>query len=334
MRDSNRTTIILSCLGAVIIGGGVAFFTLPKPQPVPSSPSLESQENTPRDDKVNPVEIALNGETSPDVNKRQSETECLGRCYEMSQLFADSLKIDDERFETLLGQMTEFAAYLETNEAARMEMLDLALTTPDGNKRALLMDAFSLLPVTQRDILGAALIESNQWRVRTDGVNLSTIGQDITADKANQLIDTLGNDDHPHVKTTILGILKNSDSLKGDQKMLDNLSIMLGTETYANVRSEVLLTKLALENDPINVMPDTLLALGSNDPEYQYTAIIALDRIYESNQMVNGTLDPIDHRTVERQLEELLDIEITAENKAYMTRLLHEADAFYERHFQ
>jgi len=333
MRIAGRTSTIIICLSAIVIGGGFAILTLPKSKPIAPQTQQDLQRNLPLDK----VETALNSlpQTESDTGTRasQSETTCLGRCFNISQRLTDNTVIEDEQFETLLGQMAEFAAYLETHDDARQDMLNLALTTPDGNKRALLIDAFSLLPLAQRDNLGQAFIESHHWRLRTDGVNLLTLDPNITSDKASELITTLETDPHPHVKTTILRGLKSAQTLKGDPTTLDHLSLIMRSETHSSVKSEILLTKLALEEDPLKVMPDTLLALNSGDPDFQYTALIALERMYETDHVTNGNLDQIDHRSIKQGLEALLEIEVTAENKSSMGRLLQEADAFYERHF-
>lgn len=329
MRKAGRTSTIVICLSAIVVGGSLALFTRPQSNPA----TQQTQQDTPPHTPTHQREITRNDLPPSGTNAPQSETSCLGRCLDISQHLTNSAVIEDERFETLFGQMAEFAAYLETNDRARLDMLNLALTTQDSNKRALLIDAFTLLPLAQRDILGQAFIESNHWRLRTDGVNLLTLDPNMTSDKVSDLINTLETDPHPHVKTTILKGLKSAKTLKGDLDTLDNLSLLLNSETHSTVKSEILLTKLALEDDPLNAMPEALLALSSGDPEFQYTALIALEHIYKTDHVTHGKLDQIDHRSIKRGLEALLKIEVTAENKSSVARLLKEADAFYERHF-
>ena len=151
--------------------------------------------------------------------------------------------------------------------------------------------------------------------------------------RAKALISIYTNEPNNHVKRSVLKTLKNTEALRGDQATLDYLSGVMVSETDSGVKSEAMLTKLALQEDPLNAIPDAFMALNSGEAEFQHSGLIALERIYEANQLVDGGLDRIDHEAVERALETFMEAEITSENASEMNRLLKEADRFYDRHF-
>lgn len=258
---------------------------------------------------------------------------CLSHCLEISNRLMGADIIDDESFETLFGQMDALAAYLETNYIARMDILDLAMHTQQGNKRALIVNAFTLLPAEQREELGQALLKSENWRARVDGVNLSIMPESLTPDKAKDLYSVIAQETHPVVKTSIINGIKNAAQLKGDRVMLDNLSDILRTDTDSSVRSSAMLAKLALQKDPHDALPDTFMALTSGDVELQSSAFIALEQIYDANNLIDGGLDRIDHDAVRRALDDFMEVEINEDNEKSIGLLLTQSDRFYERHF-
>jgi len=327
---------ILAYSCAVIIGSTAAYLTFPNAhhstvltsQPIEKSPvqKLETKAtgpNTQTTQSLATTASAVSGD----------EKFCIGLCLETSNRLTSPDRIDDESFEKLFGEMHELAAYLETNYVARMDMLDLAMSTPEGKRRKLIVNAFSLLPVYQQEELGAELLKSDNWRARTDGVTLSISPESLTSDKAARLMNVLRNETHSHVKNSILGGVENAKHLKGDSATLDHLSNIMLTETVSSVRSDAMLAKLALSEHPHDAMSDAFMALRSGDIELQRTAFIVFEKIYETNDLVDGGLDKIDHNALQRALEDFMDVEINDDNRESMHRLLMEADRFYERHF-
>ncbi len=332
MINSGRLIRLTIITGALFIGATLAIVTLPNSRPVTLESIRPQQLETATAQRLAIAPTLSTSKTSEIApNSTVIDTSCLGLCLDAQKLLALNTPIDDETYERLSGLAEGLAAHLEKNHSARIDMLDLARTTQDGNKRALLIDAFSLLPMVQREEIGTALMKSDNWLIRTDGIKLSTSPEGMASDKANSLINSFTNEPHFHVKTTILGVLENSEGLKGHQETLDNLSIIMQRETNPQVKSDAFLAKFALQGDPLDAMPDILIALGSGETELQQSALIVLGRVYESDHFVGG-LDRIDHGAIKREIEDLKDITFDADDQE-LIRLLNEADRFYERHF-
>lgn len=337
MKNKSRFIGLLGYAAVAFIGAGISFMTLPKsvtPRPAKAGQTDKAVTQNTQPDSMEAFRLKSSKSESAATISSSKVVSCLGACLKLSVRLNDNARIDDENFESLQGQISEFAAYLAVNETARMEMLKLVMTTKDSNKRALVIDAFSWLPKEQQEGLGTELLKSDNWLVRTGGVNLFTASDNLTPDKAKALISVLTDDSHSHVQTTILKILKNSESLKGDPDTLNKLTVIMNSKVDSIVKSDALLTKLALHKNPLNAMPDTIRALTSKDPEVQTSALIALERIYEADKVKNGKLSQIDHSFVKTVLEDLIYVEVTAKNKSQIERLIKEVDAFYARNFQ
>ena len=338
MKFSGQFISVTAVSAALIIGAALAITTLPNSDAAVSAaaPGVQVLPHTKDGHKPRPSGTSSGiSSTRKDTflsNAQAETTQCLGPCLNAAKLLTHESPIDDDTYEKLTGLAEGLAAYLELNKSARMDMLDLVLTTEDSNKRALLMDAFALLPLDQREALGQGLALSENWKIRTDGINLSMTPQTMTTGKAETLFQHFTAEPHPHVKATVLSVLKNAESLKGDTATLENLSNIMRTETDAGLKSKALLTKLALQEDPLAAMPDALMALNSGEPEFQQSALIALNQLYEAERVTEGGLDRIDHRAIKRGIERFQNIRITPENKADVQRLLDEAERFYQRH--
>lgn len=191
-----------------------------------------------------------------------------------------------------------------------------------------------MLPVGQRVELGHALSSANDRHIRAKAIPLLSESQMIGPDDAKTLITTFSNEKSAHVKTAIIQALKSPETLRGDAATLDYLSALMLLDTDPEVRSEAMLTKVALLVDPHDAMSDVFAALSSNETELQSKALIALEQIYEANGLVEGGLNCIDHEETQRALEDFMNIEVTDENQKVVMDLLNDADNFYNRHFQ
>jgi len=321
---------------SAIVGGALSFYALGR-EDVSTAPVQNAQIKPPKLTSVKggaPSSSLIETEASKTHETASSgPVACEAECEAtLTRLYAES-EIDDESYEALSVKIARLAAFLEGDAAGRQKMLELALTTEDQNKRALVVDAFNLLSLKQREELGAEFLKSDNWRIRTDGINLSIEAESLTSDKASSLLKLLTEEPHSHVRATILGTLKRADGLKGDVATLNGLSSILTSDANSNVKSEALLTKLELHENPLDVMPESLTALTSQEPELQLSAIIAFGKIYDNQADDNNAFAQVDHEFIKRSIDDLYKIEITDENKAAMTRLLQEADLFYYRHF-
>ncbi len=321
---------------ALIIGMALAFFSHGDETPFTKQSKITPSAPTESASNVNssPIFAPSLLKTVPSKTGEPSlANSCNENCLTTRELLFANAIIDDENYSKLSGLAQGLAAYLEENHIARIDMLDLAKTTQDGNKRAFLIDTFILLPVEQRKELGQALTTSSDWQIRANGITLLSSHEIMTPDGAKTLMTSYANEPNTHVKSEMLKALNKPDTLRGDQTTLDYLSQVMFSETNPKVKSEAMLTKLALQEDPLTAMPDTLMALTSGQPEFQHSAFIALERIYEANDLVDGGLDRIDHEAIKRALEDLMEAEVTPENTLQMGRLLNAADMFYERHY-
>lgn len=213
-------------------------------------------------------------------------------------------------------------------------MIELAKNTTDSNKRAFIIEAFSLLPAGQRIELGHSLSSSNNWHIRAEAIPLLSASSMMSPDGAKALITTFSNEQRAQVKVAMLKALKAPDTLRGDSATLDYLSGVLLSDTDPAVRSEAMLTKLVLSSEPHDAMPDVFAALTSKETELQSSALIALEQIYEGNELIDGGLDRIDHQATKRALKDFMKIDVTDENQKVLLDLLNDADNFYQRHFQ
>lgn len=332
-----KLVTMIAIASAFMIGGGAAIITTPKaPQLRPVIISGQSGHDLPQDNTLHIQRPELQKNSRADkaaTNLTEIEQPCLGPCLNTVAILTNNDKIDDESYEKLSRLLADFAAHLKTNPNARLDMIELAKTTKDGNKRALIIDAFASLPSDQRIALGHALTTSDDWQVRANGISVLSSSDIMTPDGAKALIKIYAGEPNNHVKTSVLKSLKNVDSLRGDQATLDYLSGLMTYETDSSVKSEAMLTKLALQEDPLDSMPDVFMALSSGEAQFQSSALLALERIYEANELVDGGLDRIDHYSVELAIEAFMNAEVTPENASEMNHLFKLADMFYMRHF-
>lgn len=342
MKLQSHFPIMIATAAAITIGVGAAIVTQPQAKQVESVilasiPSSGQSGNLPQDNAPQIQRSNLQKHARPDKPAStlvEIQQPCLGACLNMIAVLNNDVKIDDESYDEQSKLLAEFIVHLKTNSKARLDMIELASTTDDGNKRALIIEAFASLPSDQHIELGHALMTSSDWQVRANGVTLISSPEIMTPEEAKGFLSIYANEPNNHVKRAMLYALKNSETLRGDQVTLDYLSNVMLSDTNPEVRSEAMLTKLALQEDPLNAIPDAFMALTSGDPNFQFSAFIALDRIYDANNLIDGGLDRIDHEAVKRALEDFMNVEITSENASDMDRLLKEADLFYERHFE
>jgi len=102
----------------------------------------------------------------------------------------EDIEFDDETFQNSEAYTEEIAVYLKDDENQRQRYLQMALTTSDGDKRAFLSNIFKHLPYQQKAKIAESYIESENWRLRADGVTLIA-GHDIS--NSDLAISTLMN---------------------------------------------------------------------------------------------------------------------------------------------
>ena len=151
---------------------------------------------------------------------QDDQEKCSSQCQLTLSIISGDVEISDETFRELNASAQAIALYLQNNESRRQHYLQIAMTTPDDDKRNFLTNVFKYLPAQQKQALGDRFVTFNNWHARAIGVVL------ITDDGASDTSITtkpraiLSNELNPYVKNTVLSHLKQNAALRGDLDVL------------------------------------------------------------------------------------------------------------------
>lgn len=267
--------------------------------------------------------------------------QCSAQCKSTFFMLDEDSELEDDTFQKLDIYAEEIAAYLQGDESKRQHYLQMALATTDGDKRRFLTDIFMHLPHQQKIEIGKSFIDSENWRVRADGVALIT--DPGTSKKAEHKISNLNvvkslmsifsNEDNSYVKGRILSYLKQSSTLQGDAEILHQLDSAIYNEVDPSVRVAALKAKMQLSEQPYHILPDALQALRTNEPELQLAGLIAIEQVlqHEKTYIENGVY--IDRSSIKGEFQMIRHLAVYDADKKRFDHLIREANAVYLRYF-
>ena len=116
---------------------------------------------------------------------------CSARCRSTLSILSDISEFDDQTFQNLERHVEEIATYLKHDKDQRQHLLQTALTTTDADKRAFISGIFKHLPYQQKSEIAEHYTESENWRVRADGVVLIANHEAKHSDRANKTLMNL-----------------------------------------------------------------------------------------------------------------------------------------------
>lgn len=259
---------------------------------------------------------------------------CSARCNSTLSMLDEDVELDDETFQNLATQTEEIAAYLRGDEGRRQYYLEMAMTTADGDKRAFLTEVFKHLPEQQKDQIAENFIGSNNWRVRADGVTLMADQGISNLDEANTLIGIFSNEENSYIKSSILNYLEQSQSLRGDVEILQQLDSALYYDTNTSVQVAALKAKMLLSDEPFHILPDALQALRASEPEFQLAGLVAIEKVLEHEKKNLDSDTFIDTHSIANEFEIIRNLAVYGEDKKRFESLIKEANTIYLRHFE
>lgn len=274
--------------------------------------------------------------TSDDLNNVDNveSEQCLEQCSVLLSILDEDLELEDEAFEKLEAYVGEIAVYLQGDERKRQHYVQMALTTTDADKRSFLTEVFKHLPDEQKIEIGADFIDSENWRLRADGVTLIADQETIDQSVADVLIDILSIEKNSYVKGSILTSLEHSPNLQGNPKILQQLNDVINYESDFSVRKAALNAKMNLSEQPHHILPDAIKALRTSDPEFQLAGLIAISQILDQERKYVEAGAYIDKAAIKNNLENILNTDLLNNgNEDHLEFLIKEADNLYMRHF-
>lgn len=342
MKNGHKTTrIIFYSLGGLVGLCCVAWLTFSLKNndseiinPIPSITSNEDESSIIQNldqttQSLNPAETAASNK----LDNIESE-QCIERCSALLSILDEDLELEDEDFQDLERYLKEIAAYLQNDESKRLHYLKIALTTTDEDKRSFLTDVFKHLPYQQKIAIGADFIESENWRVRADGVSLIAGGEIVDPDIAHLLIDIFSTEKNSHIKGSILTSLEYSPNLQNDPTILRQLDDVINYEPDFSVRKAALNAKMSLSDQPHHILPDAIQALSTSNTEYQLAGLIAINQVLEQEQkhIENGAY--IDKIAIKNTIESIMDVGSHHKTgESYSELLVEEAYNIHTRYF-
>lgn len=326
-------TILIGALGAIIFVG--LFFARLYVSDVGhqynnqkdnSYAILDSYSAAEAEQKAPSVKVPMASESN---EKTSTSAACIKECEIHLEALRGFSSIDDDDFESLLGDIDAFIAYLKANPEARAEMMELALYSEDGNKRKIIITAFRQLTVSDQKELGLALAESLDSVVRREGINFLASSTTMDRALALEFADMLLTEQDEYVRLSLVKAFNQPDILRGDQEVLQTLEQIADSGLYDTVRGEVLLARVQLEATPENIFNDAVDAVRSKAADYQHYGIWALEQIMIRQADVELEISAANARQVETLFKDLMRPEFDD-----IPADVHKAaDDLYERHF-
>ena len=280
---------------------------------------------------ISPVKNSVEGAAGSIANTDSSH--CSTQCSLTLSMLNEDLVLDDEAFQRLRTYAEEIAAYLRTNESQLQHYLQMALTTSDGDRRAFLTDIFQHLPYQTKTKIAENYIDSENWRVRADGVTLFADHGIAKSNLVNsRLMKLFSREENSYVKNSILSHLQHSSILQGDSEILHQLDSAIYNETNPSVRVAAFKAKNQLLKHPYQILPDALQGLRTNEPEFQFASLIAIERLLARQEKYSETDVYIDSNSIKDELQLIRNLKLYGDKKR-SDRLIKQANAIYLRYF-
>lgn len=269
----------------------------------PATPPLTKQSTELHENKT-----SLNVTPPKEIKRKPPDTkqvisECDPACKSSLTVLRDGLPIDEETYERIVITTEEIAAYVENNEHARFELIDLAATSDDGNKRDLIIAVFYQLEIEHQRELGQAMIESFYPKVRKDGIDFLANPKTMNASLAATFSSQLQVEPDMYIRTSLINALNQPKLFHGNQEILDTLSLVIQADPDPQVRGKALLASGQLHPDPQDMFYDILSAVRSSEPKFQMYGLQTLELVINNKGVDRPSLSP----TNEIQLKNIFD---------------------------
>lgn len=263
-----------------------------------------------------------------------SSFQCSMRCDSTLSMLDQNIELNDEEFRNLAAYTREIATYLQNNKDQRQYFMQMALTTTDGDKRAYLTDVFKHLPEEQKVKVAESFVDSDNWRVRADGVTLIADNGVENLAAASSLMDIFSSEESSYIKERILAYIQNSPTLRGDNEMLQQLDSAIYAESNESVRVAALKAKMQLGEQPYDILPDALQALRASEPELQLAGIVAIEQVLRHEKKYAESGAYIDTSSIKNEFQIIQNLASYGDDKKRMDRLIEEANTVYLRYFE
>ncbi len=255
---------------------------------------------------------------------------CKDGCEVIQTILQTTLDLDDVRYETLLGSLDPFTKFLRDNPKGQRDFIDIAMSTSDGNKRDLIIDAFTQLPKAQAEVFAFELLNADGWQLRSKAPQLLEHHDGLSEEKIEAYFEALGQEANPYVKKRLLQTLTSNAALAQSENLIPSLNAIIQYTTNESTRSSALSVKMDLNPDVSSRASDAMHALRSGQAEFQLTGLLAFETLLENAD----TRQTIDKRALQNQLNYLRESTRFSKDDQTSLRLLNEADTMYERHFE
>lgn len=268
-------------------------------------------------------------QSTRDIMDPVGDSRCEQGCLAQMEMLISAELIDDASYQSLLSNTDQLASYLKNNPKARLELLEIALQTSEGNKRDLIIAAFSQLSIQDRTEFGLALSQSPNREQRKEGVDFLAAAETMSLSVATEFSIMLRTETDQHIKTSLIRALNKPEKFRGDQAIIDDLSYMVQSEMNNKIRGEALLSKASLVSHSEQVVDDALSAVRSGEPDYQLYGLRALETALNRSSQEGTQMSWLYEEASRDIFYELT----TPAYESISSDVRKEAAAIYKRHF-
>ena len=234
--------------------------------------------------------------------------DCGLQCKQAIEVLKLPYRIADDEYEELHSQASQLATYLQSNSQRLNEFVEIALHA-DGNKRKIIIAAFTLLPESDRLVLGQALIQSQSEYHRLDGIHVLAGTESMSQLWVTEFSELLINEQNEYVRHSVVQALNRPEIFEGDAKVLATLTQVIQSGSDASVRGEALLVSARLTHDPQPLLYDSFSAIRSEQSEYQEYGVRAVEEILVRHTRSGGQISDYDRNQLEQLVIDLMEPE-------------------------
>ncbi|MFK7887829.1 MAG: hypothetical protein AB8G16_13295 [Gammaproteobacteria bacterium] len=312
------------------LGFGIAMLveSSARPDAQTIAPLSYAQTNRePTDPALNQTVIA--GTIAPLSSAATQPVHCANACPQVLEALRASAPLDDEDHAVLLAGLADVARYIKADANIRATLIELASSSDDGNKRALIRVAFEQAGRVHNRELGTSLLGATDARKRREGVNVLAAEVAFDPTLIEPLTQLLASEMDVYTKIATIRGLDKPAHFRGERAILAALQSTLRTEINPQLLGEALVVSARLVNEPEDIFHAVSKAIVSADEDYRLYGLQALETILRSPPEHQPPLGWQSRAQARATLEALLDQDALRVPPS----VVREASYIYARHF-
>lgn len=265
-------------------------------------------------------------EQSTDATNANEQKLCIHCSETLAQYVFTDAPLTDEGLINLLTSTVDFYAFLNNQPELVDQLIMLASTTDDGNKRDYIIDLLSDINPDYIKTIGIELSVSLDHIKRQQGFNLlsNLLVNDMSI--TNDFTENLMIEDDVHIKKSIINSLSREDLFYNNEDVINSLRETALIDPSVEIRGKALFAAAKLMVEPEVIFQETIEAIHSNEEKLSFYGLETLDHM-----LVKMTREERSTEAYEQAIRELVDTFMGEQYNDLDSSLRLKLDSIYQR---